>query len=166
MRVGLSLGSNLGDRLGHLQSAKKYLATLAAQPPLLASAVYETVPIQCPPGSAAFLNAVVEIDFSGSPRQLLQQVLAYELAHGRDRSTGPNAPRTIDIDILYFGKTVVAEPDLTIPHPRLRERRFVLVPLVAICPERTVTGTGKTVRTLWQELPDRAGEVKFVQQDW
>jgi len=166
MRVGLSLGSNRGDRLAQLQSAKGYLSSLAAQSPLLASAIYETSPIDCPPASAAFLNAVIEIDFSGSPRTLLQQVLAYEAAHGRDRSAGPNAPRTIDIDILYFGDTIVAEPDLTIPHPRLAVRRFVLVPLLAICPDRIVAGIGRTVRALGQELPERSGEVRFVQQDW
>jgi len=166
MKVGLSLGSNLGDRLAQLQSAKVYLGGLASQPWLLASAIYETAPIDCPPGSAAFLNAVVEIEFSGSPRTLLQQILAYEAAQGRDRSAGPNAPRTIDIDILYFGDTIVADPDLTIPHPRLAVRRFVLVPLLTICPDRIVAGLGRTVRALGQELPDRCGEVRFVQQDW
>jgi len=88
------------------------------------------------------------------------------VAHGRDRSAGPNAPRTIDIDILYFGDTIVADPDLTIPHPRLAMRRFVLVPLLTICPDRIVAGIGRTVRALGQELPDRCGEVRFVQQDW
>ena len=166
MKVGLSLGSNLGDRLAQLQSAKEYLGALAPHPPLLASAVYETTPIDCQPGSAAFLNAVVEIDFSGTPHNLLQQILAYEITHGRDRSAGPNAPRTIDIDILYFGDAIVADPDLTIPHPRLAVRRFVLVPLLTICPDRLVAGIGRTVRALGQELPDRSGEVRLAQQDW
>ena len=166
MKVGLSLGSNLGDRLAQLQYAKRYLLSLAPDQGSRASAIYETAPIDCPPGSAAFLNAVVEIEFSGSPHILLQQVLAYEVAQGRDRSAGPNAPRTIDIDILYFGDTIVADPDLTIPHPRLAVRRFVLVPLLTICPDRIVAGIGRTVRSLGQELPERCGEVRFVQQDW
>ena len=163
MRVGLSIGSNLGDRLAQLQQAKQYLGT---HPPLQASAVYETAPVDCPPGSAAFLNAVVEIEYTGSPRTLLQQVLAYETAHGRDRAAGQNAPRTIDIDILYFGDRAIADSDLIIPHPQMAVRGFVLVPLVAICPDRIVAGTGRTVRALCQELPDQSGEVKFVQQDW
>ena len=166
MRVGLSLGSNLGNRLAQLQCAKQYLGSLASDQRVVASAIYETAPVHCPPGSAEFLNAVVEIGFLGSPRSLLKQILAYEAAHGRDRSAGQNAPRTIDIDILYFGDLAVADSDLTIPHPRLATRRFVLVPLLAICPDRIVAGAGKTVRTLWQELPDQSGEVKFVQQDW
>ena len=166
MRVGLSLGSNRGDRLAQLQCAKEYLASLTPDQRLQASAVYETAPVHCPPGSSAFLNAVVEIEFTGLPHTLLNLVLAYEAAHGRDRSAGQNAPRTIDIDILYFGDLAIADPDLTIPHPRLAARRFVLVPLLSICPDRIVAGTGKTVRALWQELPDRSGEVKFVPQDW
>ena len=166
MKVGLSLGSNVGDRLAHLQSAKQYLLSRASDPRSQWSPIYETAPVHCPPGSAAFLNAVVEINFTGSPRGLLQNVLAYEAAHGRDRSAGPNAPRTIDIDILYFGETVVADSDLQIPHPRLAERRFVLVPLAAICPDRVVVGTGQSVRALLQVLPDQSGAVKFVQQDW
>lgn len=166
MKVGLSLGSNVGGRLAHLQSAKQHLLGLGSDPWSRWSPIYETAPVDCPPGSAPFLNAVVEIDYNGSPRALLKNILAYEAAHGRDRSAGPNAPRTIDIDILYFGETVVAEPDLRIPHPRLVERRFVLVPLAAIFPDRVVVGTGRSVRALLQELPDQSGEVKFVQQDW
>ena len=166
MKVGLSLGSNVGDRLAHLQSAKQHLLGLGSDLGSHWSPIYETAPVHCPPGSAPFLNAVVEIDFSGSPRALLKNILAYETVHGRDRSAGPNAPRTIDIDILYFGETVVADSDLKLPHPRLVERRFVLVPLAAVCPDRVVVGTGRSVRALLQELPDPSGAVKFVQQDW
>ena len=166
MKVGLSLGSNVGERLLHLQQAKSYLLSLSTEQWHRASPVYESEPVDCPAGSAKFLNAVLEIEFTGAPRTLLNKTLAYEMAHGRARSAGLNAPRTIDIDILYFGEKEIVEHDLIIPHPRLAERRFVLVPLAAICPDLIVKGTSKTVRLLLRELPARGGEVKLVQQDW
>jgi len=166
MKVGLALGSNVGDRLVHLQQAKRYLFSLATGPGQRASPVYETAPVDCPPAAPTFFNAVVEIEFAGPPRTLLSQILAYETAHGRDRTAGLNAPRTIDIDILYFGEQTVTAPDLTIPHPRLAERRFVLVPLATICPDWFVAGTGQPVRVLLAELPERGEAVKLVQQDW
>ena len=166
MKVGLGLGSNVGDRLRHLQLAKQYLLSLSPSQWHRASPAYETAPVNCPSDSPAFLNAVVEIEFIGTPRTLLSKTLAYEVAHGRDRIAGVNAPRTIDIDILYFGEQEVSEDGLIIPHPRLAERRFVLVPLAAIYPDLIVKGTGKMVRSLLRELPERGEEVKLVQQDW
>ena len=165
MKVGLGLGSNIGDRLRHLQLAKQYLLNLSPARHHV-SPVYETVPVNCPPASPVFLNAVIEIDFNDTPQTLLNQTFAYEVAHGRDRNAGVNAPRTIDIDILYFGEQQINEADLIIPHPRLAERRFVLVPLATICPDMIVKGTGQTVRSLLRELPERGEEVKLVQQDW
>ena len=166
MKVGLSLGSNVGDRLPHLQQAKCYLLSLSMEQWHRASPLYETAPVGCPAGSALFLNAVLEIEFNGAPRTLLAKLLAYEKAHGRDRSSGPNAPRTIDLDLLYFGEREILEKDLVVPHPRLAARRFVLVPLSTIRSEMIVKGTGKTVRMLLRELPARAGDVRFVQQEW
>jgi 2-amino-4-hydroxy-6-hydroxymethyldihydropteridine diphosphokinase len=164
MKVGIGLGSNVGDRLQHLQHAKRYLLSLSPEQWHQASPVYETEPVGCPAGAEKFLNAVLEIEFTGAPQTLLKKLLAYEKAHGRDRAGGVNAPRTIDLDILYFGEKEVLEKDLVIPHPRLAERRFVLVPLSTICPDRIIKGTGKTVRQLLRESP--AGNVRFVQQDW
>ena len=166
MKVGLALGANVGDRLLQMQHARKYLRSLSQDQWLQASPVYATAPVQCPPGSPAFLNAVVEIEYAGAPRTLLKEIAAYETAQGRDRSAGQNGPRSIDIDILYFGDQAVCEKDLIIPHPRIADRRFVLVPLATICPDRVVNGTGRTVRGLLRELPDGTGEVKFLQQDW
>jgi 2-amino-4-hydroxy-6-hydroxymethyldihydropteridine diphosphokinase len=162
MKVGIGLGSNLGDRLQHLQRAKAFLLSLAPGQPNRNSPVYETDPVNCPPGSGAFLNAVVEIEFAGNPADLLNKLLAYELAHGRDRSGGTNAPRTIDLDILYFGDEQVRIPELVIPHPRLAERAFVLVPLSTICPDRLIKG--RTVQQLLQELPDH--NTRLVQEIW
>ena len=166
MKVGIGLGSNVGDRLLNLQQAKRYLLSLSLEQWHIQSPVYETEPVGCPVGSAAFLNAVLEIEFTGAPATLLKQLLAYEKVHGRDRSAGTNAPRTIDLDILYFGEEEVSAKDLIIPHPRIAARRFVLLPLATIRPEMIVKGTGKTVRMLLRELPEREGEVRFVQQEW
>jgi len=166
MKVGLALGSNLGNRLKHLQQAKAYLLSLSRESWHLASPLYETEPVGCPPNSPKFFNAVLEIEFEGAPRTLMKKIRAYETAHGRDRNLPKNAARTIDIDILYFGEKEVLEKDLLIPHPRMTERRFVLLPLSTIRPDIIVKGTGKTVRMLLRELPAREGEVRFVQQEW
>ena len=95
MKVGLGLGSNLGDRLLNLQQAKRYLLSLSREGWHLASPLYETDPIDCAPDSPKFLNAVLEIEFEGAPKTLLKKIQAYETAHVRDRSTGRNAPRAI-----------------------------------------------------------------------
>ena len=166
MKVGLALGSNLGDRLRQLQQAKAYLLSLSREGWHVTSPVYETEPRGCPPNSPKFLNAVLEIEFGGAPKTLLKKTLAYEVAHGRDRSLPPNAARTIDLDLLYFGEKEILEKTLVIPHPRMTERRFVLLPLSTIRPDMIVKGTGRTVRMLLHELPAREGEVKFVQHEW
>jgi len=166
MKVGLALGSNLGDRLRHLQQAKSYMLSLSQESWHVASPVYETEPVGCPPNSPKFLNAVLEIEFAGAPKTLLKKLLAYEVAHGRDRNLPKNTARTIDIDILYFGEKEILDKDLVVPHPRMAERRFVLLPLSTIEPDMTVKGTGKTVRMLLRELPGQDGEVRFVQQEW
>ena len=166
MKVGLAFGSNLGDRLKHLQQAKAYVLSLSNEGWRVASPLYETVPVGCPPNSPKFLNAVLEIEFGGAPKTLLKKIQAYEVAHGRDRDLPKNAARTIDIDILYFGEKEILEKELVVPHPRMAERRFVLLPLSTIQPDLIVKGTGKTVRMLLRELRGGDGEVKFVQQDW
>jgi 2-amino-4-hydroxy-6-hydroxymethyldihydropteridine diphosphokinase len=166
MKVGVAFGSNLGDRLRQLQQAKAYLLSLSREGWHAASPVYETEPLGCPPNSPKFLNAVLEIEFGGAPKTLLKKIQAYEVAHGRDHDLPKNAARTIDVDILYFGEKEILEKDLVVPHPRMAERRFVLLPLSTIRPEMIVKGTAKTVRMLLRELPTREGEVKFVQQEW
>ncbi len=166
MKVGLALGSNLGDRLKHLQQAKAYLLSLSNEGWHAASPLYETEPIGCPPGSPKFFNAVLEIETEAAPRTLLKKILAYETAHGRDVNLPKNAARTIDIDILYFGEKEVVEKDLVIPHPRMAVRRFVLLPLSTIRPDLIVKGTARTVRMLLRELPANEGGVSFVQQEW
>ena len=158
MKVGLGLGSNVGDRLQHLQHARAFLSGLSAGGWLVCSPVYETQPVDCPTGADAFLNAVVEIDFAGEPRALLAQTQQYERRQGRDPQAGRNAPRVIDIDILYFGQAVVRAPDLVIPHPRMTARRFVLEPLARIRPD--------LAQPWLAALPVREGEIRLLQTDW
>ncbi len=127
----LGLGSNLGDRLAWLQSGRD---RLAATPGIViegCSALYETAAEGAPPGSPAFLNAVLKVRTTLAPRQLLERCLAIEADLGRTRAE-PNAPRTLDIDLLLYGEAVIDEPGLEVPHPRLTERVFVLVPLAEL----------------------------------
>ncbi|MGH9660621.1 MAG: 2-amino-4-hydroxy-6-hydroxymethyldihydropteridine diphosphokinase, partial [Bryobacteraceae bacterium] len=125
--VYLSLGSNLGDREMHLQGAIDGLAAAGVRV-LRVSPVYETAPVggETQPW---FLNAVVEAETELMPMQLLARMQRIEHAFGR-RRRAPNTPRTLDIDILLFGKTTIVDSArLTMPHPRFHERRFVLAPL-------------------------------------
>ncbi len=130
-KVGFSLGTNLGDRLYHLQRACAKLRELASSNHLLVSNAYETDPVDCPEGSPGFLNAVIEVETELPPLDLLNHTQAIEIEFGRpDQSSREvNAPRVIDVDILYYGDLVINEPTLIIPHPRMHERDFVLRPL-------------------------------------
>lgn len=129
MRAFLGLGSNLGDRWANLRAA------VAGLPDVIAvSGVYETDPVGGPPGQDPYLNAVVELDTELSPRQLLE--LAWRLEDESGRVRGERwGPRPLDVDVLMVGDLVVDEPELTVPHPRLRERSFVLVPLADVAPD-------------------------------
>ena len=150
MRAGIALGSNLGNRLDHLQSARADLARLAtAGSTVLSSPVYETPPVDCPPGSPAFLNAVVELDWDGGPASLLEHTQGIEFRHGRRRRGGEtNAPRTLDLDILYAGDSRIDTPGLSLPHPRIASRRFVLQPLADLRPALRLPGFSVTIRRL------------------
>ena len=129
MRAFLGLGSNLGDRWANLRAA------VAGLPDVIAvSGVYETDPVGGPPGQDPYLNAVVELDTELSPRRLLE--LAWRLEDESGRVRGERwGPRPLDVDVLMVGDLVVDEPELTVPHPRLRERSFGLVPLADIAPD-------------------------------
>lgn len=134
MRAFLGLGSNLGDRLAHLERAVAGLPDLVAVSP-----VYETAPVGGPPGQGPYLNAVAELATDRSPRELLAVARRLEEEAGRVR-TVEHGPRTLDVDVLLVGDLRVGEPDLTVPHPRLWERRFVVAPLADLAPDLVPPG--------------------------
>lgn len=129
MRAFLGLGSNLGDRRAELRRAVAGLSEVVAVSP-----VYETAPVGGPAGQPRYLNVVVELETRRTPRQLLEDARELEAAAGRVR-VERDGPRTLDVDVLLVGDLVVDEPDLVVPHPRMAERRFVLVPLADLHPE-------------------------------
>lgn len=138
----LGLGSNLGDRLANLRSAVRLLA--ARVQVVRSSRVYETEPVG--PPQPRYLNAVVEVRTERDPRGLLEACRAVEDELGRVR-TDRWGPRTIDVDVLTFDRLEVGEPDLVIPHPRMHERGFVLVPLLELEPNPMLPG-GRRIATL------------------
>lgn len=136
----LGIGSNLGDRLAHLQRAVDALAAVDGIRVLAVSRVYETDPVGGP-AQGDFLNAVVEIDTSLAPRELLEVAHTTERLAERVR-TVRWGPRTLDVDILRFGDERVHDADLEIPHPRMEQRPFVLAPLHDVAPELVAVPVG------------------------
>jgi 2-amino-4-hydroxy-6-hydroxymethyldihydropteridine diphosphokinase len=139
-RVGISLGSNLGDRIVHLRSAIERLSPVRLSEHLLLSPVFETEPVDCPEGSGAFYNAVIEIETDLAPLELLAATQAIERALGRPEVRAVNAPRTLDLDLLYYDDLSLEAPGLLLPHPRMFQRAFVLKPLAAIRPDLVPDG--------------------------
>lgn len=152
----LSLGSNLGDREANLREAVRRLGELGKVTAV--SSFYETEPVEFT-NQPWFLNIAVELETELMPRQLLSAVLKIERDMGR-RRLQPKGPRLIDIDILLFGSTVMNDDKLTVPHPALHERNFVLKPLAEIAPEAKHPAVKKSVRQLLEDLPQPAPVVK------
>lgn len=153
MRAGIALGANLGDRLLCLTAARQRIFTLPdAVTPHLSSALYETEPVDCEPGAAKFLNAVVEIGYTGSSRQLLEELNKIESDLGRPPQHERNRSRTIDLDLLYHGKRILDQPQLQLPHPRLHLRGFVLHPLAEIQPNLVLPGERETIHEMTEAL--------------
>ncbi len=165
-RAVIALGSNLGDRLVHLQQAREALRALALPENFLYSCIYQTEPVLCPDGSPDFFNAVVSLNYAGTADELHQQTRAIESTMGRSASTQRNAPRVIDLDLLLFGEEMIATPDLTIPHPRLHQRRFVLQPLCEIDPKLVIPGLGGTAFDHLTQLNTAESPLLLVASDW
>jgi 2-amino-4-hydroxy-6-hydroxymethyldihydropteridine diphosphokinase len=143
--VVVALGSNLGDREAHLAAAVARLSQVLSN--LRHSNWYDTAPLGVPDDQPRYLNGVVVGQVTLTPRQLLDELLAIEQAAGRTRPS-PLAPRTLDLDLILFGSERIREPGLVVPHPRFRERLFVLEPLAALAPDLVDPETGETISAL------------------
>lgn len=153
----LSLGSNIGDREHHLKQALERLESIGQIKSV--SSFYETEPVEFAE-QALFLNCVVALQSKITPLELIAQILDIERSLGRERIR-QKGPRTIDIDILLYGDTVMHSPNLTIPHPAMAQRRFVLAPLAEIAPDVCHPVLNKTARQLLEELPPGQNVWKF-----
>lgn len=154
MRVGIALGSNLGDRPGHLRAARRRLFALHEdRGPFLCSRIYETEPVDCPDDSPPFFNAAIEMSCTLPPLDLLAELQHLERILGRPPDHAFHAPRTIDLDILYYDNLAFELPELTLPHPRIVERAFVLAPLADVAPTRILPGQTETVLELLGKIP-------------
>lgn len=161
MAVCIALGSNLGDREANIRMALRGITRMAQVAAV--SALYETEP-EGPP-QPPFYNAACRIETGLEPRPLLRFLQALEHEIGRRPGAGRNAPRVIDLDILLFDDRTVELPDLVIPHPRLAQRAFVLVPLAEVAPEAVIPSLGKAVREL-ATATGRAGVRKVRDAGW
>jgi len=149
--IAVALGSNLGDRVGHLDHAVARLQTVLRQ--LKVSRYIETAPVGVSGPQPLFLNAAVVGTSLLSPVELLEALLGIEEERGRRRLRPETvAPRTLDLDLVLYGDLVIDEPQLVVPHPRFRERPFVLEPLAEIAPALVDPVTGLTVSQLLAKL--------------
>jgi 2-amino-4-hydroxy-6-hydroxymethyldihydropteridine diphosphokinase len=152
----VALGSNVGDPRQNVLEAFQRLEALSAAP-LLRSSLWQTSPIDCPPGSPPFINAVVAmVPFPGeTPETLLRELKLLEHEFGRRPKKVLNEPRPLDLDLIAFGRETRNMDQLTVPHPRAHQRRFVLQPLSQIAPDLVFPGQNRTVSQLLQALePD------------
>ncbi len=141
----VGLGSNLGDREAVLESAVRALGGLTGSRVLARSGWHQTAPVG-PVDQPDFLNGAVAIETTLAPHDLMAELLRIEATHGRDRATGERwGPRTLDLDLLLFGTLCVQADGLTVPHPRIGEREFVLAPLAEIASHATIPSLGVTV---------------------
>lgn len=149
----VALGSNLGDSRGVLQEAIQRLRALSDQP-LLLSDIIQTEPVDCPPGSPPFLNAVVGLlpKAGETPESLLGKLRQIEDEMGRRRSGVRNEARTLDLDLICFGTETRNIPELVLPHPRAHMRRFVLEPLAQVAPELVLPGQRVSVSELLRHI--------------
>ncbi len=164
MEIGLSLGSNLGDRLARLVQAKKQILDLPGLGNAAQSPVYETEPVDVPPefSHLPFLNSVLIIETLISSRQLMGLFQMIEQRIGRVPNPVANAPRPADIDIIYAGQVQIAEDHIVIPHPRWARRRFVVQPLCDVRPELIIPGQSGTVHEVLAQLQDPARVALFA----
>jgi 2-amino-4-hydroxy-6-hydroxymethyldihydropteridine diphosphokinase len=155
--VAIALGSNLGDRQAHLDFATQRLQSLLT--PFKLSSIHETEPVDVPGNQPRFLNAAAVGETTLGARALLDTLQAIEREAGRERPYS-GAARTLDLDLILFGDGIIDEPQFTVPHPRFRERRFVLEPLAEIAPDLRDPATGRTVAELLRRLSAKEMETE------
>jgi 2-amino-4-hydroxy-6-hydroxymethyldihydropteridine diphosphokinase len=154
LTCAIALGSNVGDRQAHLDFAVSALRGLLKN--LVVSRYYETVPVDVVGPQSLFLNAAAVGQTRQAPRAMLDALLALEQERGRQRPF-PRASRTLDLDLILLGDLVLDEPGLIVPHPRFRQRRFVLEPLAEIAPELKDPITGLSISVLLSQLAASEG---------
>jgi 2-amino-4-hydroxy-6-hydroxymethyldihydropteridine diphosphokinase len=149
----VALGSNLGDSRLSIRQATERLQTFSDRP-LLRSSLWQTTPVDCPPGSPIFINAAVGLVARAdeTPETMLAKLKAVEREFGRTPKTTLNEPRPLDLDLIAFGKQRRNAPDLILPHPRAHQRRFVLQPMAEIAPDFVIPGQSETIAVLLTHL--------------
>jgi len=163
MRTAVGLGSNIGNRLENLRTARQRILEIhGVHPPVFSSRIYETDPVNCEAGASKFLNAVIEFEFDGHPIKLLEETGRIEESLGRDRHHAKNVSRIIDIDLLYFGDHQIDSEQLRLPHPRMHLRQFVLQPLSDIRPDMILPNQKQTIRRLLAESDPSEGVVRLM----
>lgn len=162
MLAFIALGSNLGDSSEVVRQAMERLQRLS-DAPVLKSSLWQTTPVDCPPGSPNFVNAVVGLlpRRGETPESLLRKLQVLEKEAGRTPKKVPNEPRPLDLDLIAFGRETRHLPELTLPHPRAPLRQFVLQPLSEIAPELILPGQTKTAAELLALLPDNEPLVRL-----
>jgi 2-amino-4-hydroxy-6-hydroxymethyldihydropteridine diphosphokinase len=163
----LSLGSNLGDRLDNLRRGRDAVLSSGGVTLLAQSGVYETEPVDVKPEyrDRAFLNAVIVVRCGLPVEALAERIRVIEESLGRVRSADRNAPRPVDVDILYAGALRISDGRLTVPHRRWAERRFVVQPLADVRPDLVIAGQVRSVRDVLLALPARPDVVLF-RREW
>lgn len=167
MEIGFSLGSNLGGRMGYLRQARERLIEVPGTKLLDSAPLYETAPVGVRPEHADkfYLNTIVVVESVLGVQDWLPIIGRIETELGRVRTEDRNAPRTVDVDIIYADDHIIDSGGLEVPHPRWSERRFVVQPLADIRPELVIPGDHKTVREILETLPPDE-EVRFFAGTW
>ncbi|MFV0244918.1 MAG: 2-amino-4-hydroxy-6-hydroxymethyldihydropteridine diphosphokinase [Qingshengfaniella sp.] len=161
----VALGSNLGDRLAHMQAGLAGVRALPDTRISAVSALYETAPVGGPDNQGPYLNAAVALDTGLAAGDLLARLHGIEAAELRERRIRWGA-RTLDLDLLIHGDLVSADPDLSVPHPRLHERRFVMVPIVDVAPDLSHPVLNRSMAALLADLPVEPGDLTRVAETW